>query len=287
MIIDMHVHPYCKEATVTPDIDEGLRRQFQSRLRPSSMEKIANRKKMFTENSIGDIIDLMDESRIDKAVIVAFDLTSEYGVIMVTNEDVSKLAAAYPDRLIPFASVDPSIGLPAVDTLEHAVKDLGCQGVKLCPPVQKFDFSDTKFDSLWEKALKMDIVVWTHTSHQMGHPTSDARLGNPMLVEPVAHKYPDLKIVLGHCGFPWVWETWSLVLRHANVFVDISAYITLYNHFPWDAYIKFNLEHKILFATDYPLCNWKDALDALKSMDISSEFKEKILGENAKRLLKL
>jgi uncharacterized protein len=287
MIIDMHIHPYCREVSLLPDIDTGLQRQFDSPYRPASKEKIALRKKLFTQGSVKDILALMDESRIDRAVIVAFDLTTTYGVVMVTNQDVSRLAAARPDRLIPFASVDPSLGRPAVDELVHAIRDLGCQGVKLCPPVQKFDFSDPRFQPLWEKALELNTIVWTHASHQMGHPGSDARLGSPMLVEPVALRYPGLKIVLGHCGFPWVWEAWSLALRHANVYVDISAYPNLYNHFPWDAYAKSGLEHKVLFATDYPLYTWQKTLAALEAVDISEAFRRKILGENAQALLGL
>lgn len=81
-------------------------------------------------------------------------------------------------------------------------------------------------------ALELDIPVWTHTGHQRGNPDSDARLGHPMLVEPVALKYPKLKIILGHCGVPWQWEAWSLVVRHPNVYLDISANPNLYHHLP-------------------------------------------------------
>jgi len=287
VIIDMHVHPYCKDVSIIPDVESGLKAQFESKYRANSKQRMAIRKKMFTEYVADDIIKLMDESGIDRAVIVAFDMTTQYGVVMVTNEDVSGLGSRYPNRFIPFASVDPSTGRAAVEELEHAIVDLGCKGLKLCPPVQKFDISDSKLNQLWDLALDMDIVVWTHTAHQMGHFGSDARLGHPMLVEPVAHRYPDLKIVLGHCGFPWVWEAWSLVTRHPNVYVDISAYIDLYNYFPWDAYIKYGAEERVLFATDYPVRTWKQTLAALNEVDIPTEFKKKILGENARRLLNL
>ena len=213
------------------------------------------------------------------------DLSTHYGVELVTNEDVAKMASAYPDRLISFASVDPSMGRLAVDRLVHAVEDLGCRGLKLVPPVQHFDFSDPKHNPLWEAALDLEVLVWTHTAHQKSHPDSDARLGHPMLVEPVTLRYPDLKIVLGHCGFPWAWEAWSLVVRRPNVYLDISAYTNLYNHLPWDAYSKFGVEHKVLFATDYPLFGFKETREALDRVDIAPGFRSKILGENAIPLL--
>jgi len=69
--------------------------------------------------------------------------------------------------------------------------------------------------------------------------------------------------------------------------VDISAYPALYNHVPWDAYSKFDAEHKVLFASDNPLCGFKETLDALDALDLSAGFKKKIKGENAARLLGL
>jgi len=286
MIIDVHVHPFCKEASVTPGIDEAIERQFKS-IKDAARRKFAAAMlhELFEKNSIHDIVATMDASGVDKACIVGMDLTTYFGVQMVTDQDLARLTAMYPDRFIPFASVDPALGRVAVDRLVYAVEHLGCRGLKLVPPVQHFDFSDPKYDPLWKAALDLDIVVWTHTSHQRSHPGSDARLGHPMLVEPVALKYPDLKIVLGHCGFPWHWEVWSLVIRHPNVYVDISAYPNLYNHVPWDAYAKYDAEDKVLFATDFPLLSFSETLAALEAVDISTEFKKKILGENAKRLL--
>jgi predicted TIM-barrel fold metal-dependent hydrolase len=287
MIIDVHMHPFCKEATVTPNLQEATRRMFD-RHEPKRREMLeAGFGLLFTQRTVQDIIRDMDEAGLEKACIVSMDLSSHYGVEVVTNEDVARIASAHPDRFIPFASVDPSMGQAAVDKLIHAVKDLGCRGLKLVPPVQHFDFSDPKHYPLWETALQLGIPVWTHTAHQVSNPDSDARLGHPMLVEPVTLRYPDLRIILGHCGFPWHWETWSLVVRHANVYVDISAYADLYNHFPWDAYVKYGAEDKVLFASDYPLKGFKDTLSALKSLNLPCDFEKKILGENAMRILRV
>jgi len=207
MIIDIHVHPFCREITVTPNRDEAFQRMFGEQ---RDVEKLAKLKSglslLFEHNAVAQILADMDRNGIDKACIVAMNLTTRYGVELVTNEDVGRLAQAHPDRFISFASVDPNMGRAAVDKLRYCVEELGCRGLKLVPPGQHFDFSDARHDPLWQTALELGIPVWTHCSHQMSHPDSDARLGSPMLIEPVAHKFRDLKIVLGHCGFPWVWE---------------------------------------------------------------------------------
>lgn len=286
MIIDFHIHPFCREATVLPSLKEALGRMYGQaggRFEPI----VAGFRHVLEEKSLDDIIRDMDKAGIDKAVIVAADYSSAYGTIVVTNEDVSRMARQHPDRFIPFCSVDPAFGRAAVDKLEFAVKELGARGLKLVPPMQGFRFDDPRHNPLWEKAAELDIIVWTHAAHQSSTPGTDARLGQPLLVEPVALRFPSLKIVLGHCGFPWTWESWSMAARHQNVYVDISAFTHLYHRFPWDAYAALAMEHKLLFATDNPIAGFSESLKAFRALPISEDFKEAVLGTNAEKLLNL
>ena len=286
MIIDMHIHPFCKEATVLPNPEEALERMYgQAGDRFEVL--MAGFKWVFQEKTLDDIISDMDEAGVDKAVIVAADYSTAYGTVVVTNEDVARMSGSHPDRFIPFCSVDPSQGRLAVDRLEFAVKDLGARGLKLVPPMQGFNFADPRHDALWHKAAELDIIVWTHAAHQSSTPGTDGRLGQPILVESVALKFPELRIVLGHCGFPWVWESWSMAVRHSNVYVDISAFTDLYNYFPWDAYSARGNEHKLLFATDNPLVPFADCVKAVEALPIGDDFKSAIFGKNAEALLRL
>ena len=286
LIIDLHIHPFCKEATVLPSPEEALERMYgtdEERFGPL----LAGFRWIFEEKSLDDIVSEMDEAEIDKAVIVAADYSTAYGTVIVTNEDVARMAELHPDRFIPFCSVDPSQGRVAVDRLEAAVKELGARGLKLVPPMQGFRFDDPRHEPLWRRAAELDIILWTHAAHQRSTPGTDARLGQPMLLEPIALKFPDLRIVLGHCGFPWVWESWSLAVRHPNVYVDVSAFTNLYGRFPWDAYTAEAIEHKLLFATDNPLSSFSECVEAVRALPISDDFKTAILGTNAKALLRL
>jgi len=284
MIIDMHIHPFCKEATwgdleKIADVMWGAGTLKRKRMRPF-LDQLANK------TSIKDYISLMDKYGVDKAIIVSFNITTAYGVCMVNNDDIANLASKYPDRLIGFGCVD----VPAPDAMEqldYAINSLEFKGIKLVPPVQKFDISDPKYDNLWKKMVDLDVILWTHGGHQVSTKGSVAKFGHPSLIDEVAMKHEDLKIVIGHMGTPWFWDTYSVVLRHPNVYVDISAHPDLYNYFPWDAYIKYNIDDKVLFASDYPLCQWSRIIPAVEDLPISNGFKKKILSENAAKLLKI
>lgn len=284
MIIDVHMHPFCKEAT-WGDLDQiadamwGLEPK-KHRIMRKLLDNVA------TSTSIDNYIALMDSFSIDKAVIVSFNVKTAYGFILVTNDDIVDLVKRYPNRLIGFAGIDPPAP-DAIEQLDYAINSLGLKGVKIVPPVQKFDVSNPKLDPLWKKMIDLDVILWTHTGHQVSTVGSIAKFGHPKLIDEVAMRHRELKIIMGHMGAPWFWDAYSVVVRHPNVYVDISAHPNLYQYFPWDAYTKYDIEHKVLFGSDHPLCLWNNILPAIESLPISSGFKKKILGRNAAKLLKI
>ena len=157
--------------------------------------------------------------------------------------------------------------------------------MKLAPPVQQFAPDDEAYNPLWEKAIELNIPVWTHAGHQISTPNSIARFGHPARIDELARRYPELIIIMGHCACPWFWEAWSVCCRHENVYLDVSVYTKLYHHFPWDAFSEYGLEHKLLFATDYPLHDFRSSIEAIERLDISDSFRRKILAQNALHIL--
>ncbi|MFX1346957.1 MAG: amidohydrolase family protein [Promethearchaeota archaeon] len=284
MIVDMHIHPFCKEVS-WDDLNKIADAMWASD--PFQRKYMYKMLKNVSENvSIDDYISLMDKFGINKSVIVSFNAKTAYDVILVSNENIADLVALQPKRLIGFAGID--IPAPnALDQLDYAINSLNLKGVKIVPPVQKFDISDTVYDPIWKKMIDLNIPLWTHGGHQVSTSGSIARFGHPMLIDELAMRNQDLIIIIGHMGTPWFWDTYSVVLRHPNVYVDISAHPQLYNYFPWDAYTKYNIEHKVLFGSDHPLVHWNQILPAVRNLPISEGFRNQIYYNNAKKLLNL
>ena len=111
MIIDMHLHPFCREVEVTPSLNEAFSRMFgQSGDEAARSAAMVMAEALFVQRGLDDVLRDLDAAGVDMACIVAWDTSTQYGVKLVTNDDVSRLAAAHPDRFIPFASVDPNMG---------------------------------------------------------------------------------------------------------------------------------------------------------------------------------
>ncbi|TFF89905.1 MAG: amidohydrolase, partial [Promethearchaeota archaeon] len=183
-----------------------------------------------------------------------------------------------------FAGIDPPAS-DALEQLDYAINSLGLKGVKLVPPVQKFDLMDTKYNPIWKKMLDLNIPLWTHGGHQVSTTGSVAKYGHPIKIDDLAMRFPDLTIIVGHMGTPWFWDTYSIVIRHPNVYVDISAHPALYKYFPWDAFVEYNAADKVLFASDHPLTHWNQIIPAVEQLPISESFKNKLFSKNAQKLL--
>jgi predicted TIM-barrel fold metal-dependent hydrolase len=284
MIIDVHVHPFCKEIK-WDNIDkianamwglDPIKRKYMRKMLANLIDNI----------SITNYVKLMDQFEIEKVIIVGFNVKTAYDIILVQNEDVANLVKLYPHRFIGFAGID----IPAADALgqlDYAINSLGLKGVKIVPPVQKFDISDPQYDQIWKKMIDLDVPLWTHGGHQVSTGGSIAKFGHPMLIDEVATRFEDLTIIIGHMAVPWFWDAFSVVLRHPNVYVDVSAHPELYSYFPWDAYTSCKIESKVLFGSDHPLTHWNQIIPALRKVSISNHFKNAIFCENAKKLFNI
>lgn len=282
MIIDFHVHPVLiKEALeLEPTLLEAARNVFYIGTSPQPIETL---------------LCTMEEHDIDKVVLLAIDARSSEGVTIPSNETIHKLVEMYPEKFLGFASVDPHEIDEAVEELERAINDLHLVGLKLSPPIQNFDPNDERYFKLYERAQELGIPLLFHCGFTW-HSKSKISLSHPLKYEDIAMKFPELKIVLAHMGWPWVIEAVSLAMKYENVYLDLSNVYTgtPYEHLKYvltevvpKRIIERFVSDKILFGSDYPRMEPGKVIEALKRLPLSSEVKGKILGENAVKILSL
>jgi len=235
----------------------------------------------------------LDAAGLEAAVVVPIDATATTGASIYNNAQIAELCAMSP-RLIGFASVDPhEPGAP--DRLEEAVNGLGLKGLKLSPPTQRFYADDPAVHPLYERAAKLEIPILFHAGMSW-EPGCRLQYGQPMRFENVAADFPSLPIVLAHLAWPWVTEAVALALKYPNVHLDTSA---LYFDNPRD-FLRYAMTHivpltvferslrkQILFGSNYPRVEIKNMSRAVRSLGFSEECLALIMGDNARRLLRL
>lgn len=209
----------------------------------------------------------MDQAGIDKSVVFTVDWGLALEDFKVSIEDANKYVAnavsQYPDRLIGFVAVDPRRGEKAVKLLEQGVKEWGMKGLKLHPTAGYYPSNMSVMKGLYDKAMELGVPIMTHTGFIFGPLL--AKFTQPIHLDDVGAKSPDLKIIAAHLGNPWTEELLTLCQRRPAIYTDISSTaqtMLTYNplKFIQDLRVAMNMfPKKVMFGSDWPLL--KPAMD--------------------------
>ena len=227
------------------------------------------------------------------AVVFTVDATTRTGHPALSSEEIADRAAAHPDVLIPFGSVDPLAGDEAVRRARRLIAGHGVRGFKFHPSFQGFSPDDQRYYPLYEVIAEAGLPAVFHTGQTgigAGLPGGRGiklRLSDPMLLDDVAADFPGLTVILAHPSVPWQDEAISIATHKANVYIDLSGWSPRY--FPPQLVRAANsfLADKVLFGTDYPLLTPERWLRDFAQLEIKPEVRPKILKDNAARLLGL
>ena len=202
---------------------------------------------------------------VDRAIVLGF--RARHVGVLVPNEYVADYVSRHPEKLIGFCSVDPSDD-DAVDQLEDAVRRLGLRGLKVAPIYQDVHPQDPRFVRLMRAAVDLDVPVLIHQGTTFCENVS-LELANPVLLQPLALQFPQLRMVIAHMGHPWIAETMVLIRKHRHLYSDVSA---LYYR-PWQFYnalvlaMEYGVLDRLLFGTDYPFTTPASTIDALRRVN--------------------
>jgi predicted TIM-barrel fold metal-dependent hydrolase len=227
------------------------------------------------------------------AVVFTVDAGTALGHSPISSAWIAERAAEHADVLIPFGSVDPLTGSAAIDSARRLVEESGVRGFKFHPSVQAFDPSAPEHDGLWAAIEELGVPIVSHTGQNgigaglPGGAGIQLAFSNPMLLDVVAARHPDLQVVFAHPSVPWQDEANSIALHKTNVWIDLSGWSPKYFPESLVRYAGRQLQDRVLFATDFPLITPEKWLAAFAELPIPDAVRPKILMHNAARLLGL
>ncbi len=226
------------------------------------------------------------------AVIFTVDDEAGMGRHRIDNDEVLEAAAANPDVLIPFASIDPHKGKLGVREARRLI-EAGVRGFKFHPNTQAFWPNDRAHYPLYEVIAQAGLIALFHTGQTgigAGMPGGGGvrlKYSNPMCVDDVAADFPELKIILAHPSFPWQEEALAVATHKPNVYIDLSGWSPKYFPEILVRYTNTLLRHKVLFGSDYPLLTPDRWLRDFAELPIRDEVRPLVLRDNAAALLGL
>ena len=280
MIIDIHTHI------------------FPEKIAASVIEKLSltSRTKNFSDGTIKGLKKSMDAAQINFSVILPVATTAKQ------VEKINSSAAAlneenFGDGIISFGCIHPDFTNYREEL--SRVKNYGLKGIKIHPVYQDTNLDDTKYMRILDRAAELDLIVVTHAGLDIGFP--GVVKCSSQMAKNVIKEVGEFKFVLAHMGG---WKNWSEVLkilRGTKIFIDTSfstGKIIPRSDFHWERddlklldaarfmeFVKTFGAERILFGTDSPWTSARTSIEFIKNLSLADGDKDKILGENAQRLL--
>lgn len=213
------------------------------------------------------------------------------GFTQETNDFVARYRDQEPEVYIAWGGMDPHLCPDPKAEMKRLLTELRLDGIKVHPPHQGYAANAYQKElpalrHLYEACEEHGVPVMVHTGTSI-FPGARSRLGDPMDCDDVAVDFPELKVVMAHCGRPlWYEEAFFVARRHPNVYVDLSGIPPqqLPNKMPRLEI----LQDKVLWGTDWPSPGVRDIRGNIEKFlslsNFSAEFKQKVLVDNSNRL---
>jgi predicted TIM-barrel fold metal-dependent hydrolase len=203
------------------------------------------------------------------------------------HEHIAKLAAAAPGRVFGLAGIDPLSGMKGVKHLERAVTEYGFVGAHVHPFGFGIPLNGREWWPFYTKCAELDVPIVFQTGHSAEFMPSAC--GRPILLDDIAIWFPELKLVGGHTGWPWVEELIAMAWKHPNVYIATSGHAPKY----WDEKLVRFLNSrnrgigKVMWGTDYPLITHKESLDQIAQLDLKPEALRALLHDVPAKVFKI
>jgi uncharacterized protein len=267
-------------------IDAWAQPAFKASLLPEVVrvfEQSGSAHVLLQDLGAAQLVEMMDLAGVDRVMLCAWHRP---GAWVITNDTIAEFVRQFPQRFAGVATVNLEKPVEAVHELERAVKDLGFKALRVVPWLWNRPPNDKFYFPLYVTCIELDIPFCT----QVGHtgPLMPSEPGRPIpYLDEVALTFPDLRIVAGHIGYPWTDEMIGMAWKHANVFIDTSAYAPRYYPLQLVHYLKTYGQDKVLFGTNFPQLSWEKCVQQVQAMNLPEEIQAKFLGENARRVFRL
>ena len=250
------------------------------------------------------------------------DADSAPAIARAANDRLRETVQASRGRFEAFAVLPTANPRAAADELERAVTKLGFKGAMIHGLSNGRFIDGREFWPIYERAQALDVPIYVHPAvphpavveayyrdylkefpglltAAWGFTVETATQGIRLVLSGVFEKYPDLKIILGHLGEGLPFLLWRIDMalgrqgNRATPFRETFRrhfWITTSGNFSTSALLCSVMEmgaDRVLFSVDYPYVANPPGVRWMEHVPFSTEDRDKILGGNARKLLKL
>lgn len=205
---------------------------------------------------------------------------------LISNDEVEAMIDAAPDRFRGLVSVDLNDPMGAVRAIRKHTAGGRFVGVRVVPWLWDLPPNDRRYYPVYVACVEAGVPFCT----QIGHtgPLCRSEPGRPIpYLDEVLLDFPELKVVGGHVGYPWIDEVLSLARKYPNFYIDTSAYSVHRLPAALIEFMRGQGRSRVMFGTNWPMLSPKRCLERLDELGLDDQARDLFLGGNARQVFGL
>ena len=225
--------------------------------------------------SADELLRDMDRAGIDRSLVIPWPVVEDS---RAAHDEIGRAVKAHPDRLSGAACLYPYI--PEQEfrgEVRRCREQYGFGVLKWQPQYQPLNPLWASSDFLFETAVELGLVLVCHTG-------SGIPFALPSLMMEPARRWPEIKIVLAHCGGAGLLLGEAIVAAKfcPNIWLELSSLMPNHVH----EVLHHVASERLMIGSDLPE-NVEVELGKIEGLAVAGEVKRDILWETAARLFRL
>jgi predicted TIM-barrel fold metal-dependent hydrolase len=219
--------------------------------------------------SAESILARMDRHGIDRALAIPFPAVHDY---REAHDEIGAAVRLNGRRFAGAACLNPFVGERLYrEEVRRCRERFGFKALKIQPQFQPVDLTAERNGFIFETALENGLAIVFHTG-------SGIPYALPSAVMPAARRYPELKIVLAHCGGGGVLLQDALVAAQfcPNIYLELS---TLMPNHVLEVLSRIP-SNRLMAGSDLPE-NTEVEITKILGLEVSAEIRQDILWRTA------
>jgi predicted TIM-barrel fold metal-dependent hydrolase len=211
------------------------------------------------------VIDINEAEHLAAAepVDICFVLAAGNHPTKEINKILSEYVNNHQNKMIGFAFFNPTEDAAGSDDISYIKEKLALKGMVLYCSQCGFHPAHSRAMQFYETAQQMQMPVFFH--NDQSDQSSILNYSQPFLLDEVAISFPELKLIVGNMGAPFLEQTLALLGKHHNVYADL----TLMPDRIWQVYNTVVSAHecgvmdKLLFGSGFPSSKASECIETL------------------------
>ena len=224
-------------------------------------------KSIYMEQSSGELISKMDHLGLKATVVIAPPPGPFYED---ANNLIRERAMEFPDRLIPIFRTNPHLEGES-ERVRIALTDQGFRGIQLDSKNDGYGVGDKIMNPIIQVAKDLGVPVYIHSGDSIFCPIK--------AVADYASRFEKVNFITNFSQ-----RAYKVAMKENNLYLMTRPFPTLM--FKRGNTKSLNID-RLIFTSDAPIGSLELELKRVELSGLGQEAKDKILGENLKRLIEI